>query len=106
MERFDSMGYMSSASIQGEVARAFGVDVEDILGRSRTQTVALARAMAMHLVRELTVFSYPEIGEAFDRNHTTVIMAVRRFKSILKEDVRLQDKLQAIEARLRSKEVH
>jgi chromosomal replication initiator protein len=106
MERFDSMGYMSSSSIQGEVARAFGVDVEDIMGRSRSQTIALARAMAMHLTRELTVFSYPEIGEAFDRNHTTVIMAVRRFRALLKKDDRLQQKVQAIEMRLKAKEVH
>lgn len=106
MERFNSMGYMSSSSIQGEVARAFGVDVEDLLGRSRSQTIAMARAAAMHLTRELTIFSYPEIGEAFDRNHTTVIMAVRRFRTLLEDDVRLREKIQAIEKRLKSKEMH
>jgi chromosomal replication initiator protein len=40
---------------------------------NRRPRVAQARAVAMHLVRETCNMSYPEIGEYFDRDHTTVI---------------------------------
>lgn len=60
------------------VALAFGVTVNDIRGNRRTQTVADARAAAMYLMRHRMARSYPDIGAAFGRHHTTVIDAVRR----------------------------
>lgn len=57
-------------------AKRFGFEATDILGRSRTQMLARARAVAMHEARMLG-FSYVEIGKAFGRDHTTVSIACR-----------------------------
>lgn len=55
-----------------------GVSVESILGDSRNQFVVLARQQAMWLAAKETGLSYVSIGKIFNRDHTTVLHAVRR----------------------------
>jgi chromosomal replication initiator protein len=61
--------------ILGLVSVRFQVPLVQLIGRRRTQHVAFVRQMAMYLARELTDLSFPEIGDAFGRDHSTVIHA-------------------------------
>jgi len=54
--------------------------VEAILSPSRSQHIAHARKLAMHTAAEMRV-SLADIGRAMDRDHTTVIAAVRCIKA-------------------------
>lgn len=58
-------------------AEAFDTSVAEILGRNRRPIPSAARRVAMYLTRELTDLSYPRIGKAFGRDHSTVISAHR-----------------------------
>jgi len=61
-----------------EVAIAFDINFGDVLGGSLKSAVA-ARQIAMWIIRSSERQpSYPEIGRLFQRDHTTVIAAVRR----------------------------
>ena len=60
------------------VARWFDVSVKAILGNSRLTSIARARHVAMYLLYKHTQMSYPEVGKLFDRDHTSVLHAVRR----------------------------
>lgn len=64
--------------ILAEVARGFRVTPEEILGRSQTRHIAIARMTAMAVVRQATSLSYPAIGRLFDRDHATVISGVAK----------------------------
>lgn len=67
-------------------ANYFGVSVDDLIGPSRTQTLVLARQIAMYLAREMTNLSLPRIGQEFGgRDHTTVMHAFRKIKSLMRE---------------------
>lgn len=55
------------------VAEVFGVRREEILSRVRTSRISLPRQVAMHLLREHTELSYPQLGQLFQRDHSTVI---------------------------------
>lgn len=59
------------------VAQHYGISVEQMRGPSVLKFFYIPRAAAMFLIREKYEASYPEIGRFFDRDHTTVIMAVR-----------------------------
>lgn len=59
------------------VAGAYGLTPRDMYGRDRRLRVARVRQLAMALCRE-TGASYPEIGVAFSRDHTTVMAACRK----------------------------
>lgn len=75
---------LQPADVEHLVASYFDVSRERILSRTRDRTVALARAVAMYLVRQHTTLSFPEIGRAMGgKNHSTVVMAVRRIQDTL-----------------------
>lgn len=91
--------------IQAEVAKQFGIHVNDLRGNRRTQDVAYARQIAMYLARDLTETSLPQIGARFGgRHHTTVLYAVDKVERQLTDghDAQLQDLIALITARLRS----
>lgn len=60
------------AEVMDVVAGHFGCGRAELLGRSRFKTIALARNIAMRLARD-EGFSFPELGRAFRRDHTTVM---------------------------------
>ena len=74
--------------IQKTVADYYRIKVSEMYSKTRTRAIARPRQVAMWLTRELTDRSLPEIGDAFGRDHTTVIHACRtvgdlRFKDTI-----------------------
>jgi chromosomal replication initiator protein len=91
--------------VQAEVAREFGLHVNDLRGNRRTQDVAYARQIAMYLARDLTEASLPQIGDKFGgRHHTTVLYAFDKIERQLKDghDRQLHDLVQLISARVKA----
>ncbi len=60
-----------------DVARMTGVSRAELVGPSRLKTITAARHHAMRCMRDLG-YSFPEIGRAFNRDHTTAISACRK----------------------------
>jgi chromosomal replication initiator protein len=74
------------ATIMGQTASYFGLSIEDLCGQSRSRVLVTARHIAMYLCRELTDLSLPKIGQQFGgRDHTTVINADRKIRSLMAE---------------------
>jgi chromosomal replication initiator protein len=69
--------------IQSAVCEVSDLRREDLLSSRRSTKVAHARQLAMYLARELTPLSLSEIARGFDRDHTTVIHALRAVESRL-----------------------
>lgn len=83
-------------SIIETVARYYGRTVDGLLARGRHQPLSEQRQVAMYLCRQLTDLTLPQIGEAFGRNHSTVIHAIRQMHrppKHLRHDI---DRLRAI----------
>jgi chromosomal replication initiator protein len=70
--------------IQDAVCAVHGLSREDLLSPRRSSRIAQARQLAMYLARELTGMSLSEIARAFDRDHTTVLHAIRAVGARLK----------------------
>ncbi len=83
-------------------AQDYGIDANEILDRTRRPIPSLARRIAMYLTRELTGLSFPKIGKAFDRDHSTVISAHRGILSQISRDKRFADRVTAIHNSLHS----
>ena len=83
---------VSVDNIQRVVAEYFKIKISDLLSKRRSRSVARPRQMAMALAKELTNRSLPEIGDAFGgRDHTTVLHACRKIKSLREEDPDLRE---------------
>jgi len=87
---------VSIENIQKTVADYYKIKVSDMFSKKRTRILARPRQLAMHLAKELTDLSLPEIGQSFGgRDHTTVMYACRKIEelkstdSVLKKDYSL-----------------
>jgi chromosomal replication initiator protein len=77
---------ITAVTIMGQTAAYFGLTIEDLCGTSRSRVLVTARQIAMYLCRELTDMSLPKIGQQFGgRDHTTVIHADRKIRSLMAE---------------------
>ena len=62
--------------IQKIVADFFGIHEDEMKTKKRSRSIVYPRQMAMYLSRELTDYSFPDIGGFFGgRDHTTVLHA-------------------------------
>lgn len=96
---------MSVEDIQRAVCGHFRLSNSDLLSKDRHKSVAFARQVAMYLCRQRLKCSFPELGRAFgNRDHTTVMSAVRRVEALRARDPQVNAHLEAIEQRLASSE--
>ncbi len=79
---------ISVENIQKVVANYYGIKITDLKSKSRKASLAKPRQVAMAIAKQLTTLSTPEIGEAFERDHSTVIHAVKKVEEQRKNDTR------------------
>ena len=88
--------------IQNEVGNFYGVSIKEMKGSRRLQNIVLARQVAMYLSRELTDNSLPKIGKEFGgKDHTTVIHAHAKIKSLIDEDDNLRLEIESIKKKIK-----
>jgi len=81
-----------------EVSRYYSVSVQDMLGPSRVREVLIPRQIAMFLGKKYQRLSYVRLGEIFsNRDHTTVMNAVRKIEAKMQNDPQLLREMHAIE---------
>lgn len=76
---------MSIDIIQKGVAEHLGIPLEVLLSRRRTEAVAVARQMCYLYCREFG-WSTVETGEAFERDHSTVVKGCQEMEGRLSYD--------------------
>ena len=83
------------------VSRHFAVSKQDILSQRRHRSVVRPRQIGMYLAKHLTSRSLPEIGRRFgDRDHTTVLHAIRKIDREVGENPRLKDEIEELKRQL------
>jgi len=87
-------------SIQREVARFYKLPVEALKEDRRHKALAHARQVAMYLSRKLTKGSFPEIAARFNKDHSTVISAVRKVEKLRETDAAVKRELDELESKL------
>ena len=75
-----------------EVCKFYNIDNDALRGQGRTKDTALARQMAMYLIRRMTSLSLKEIGKEFDgRDHTTVMHSIERIENLMKSNAEVAE---------------
>lgn len=77
---------ISCKEILTAVAHRSGLTVDDLRGPVRAQGVAMWRQIAHALCRDLTSFSFPQIGSAVNRDHTTLLNSLKRVEHYRQSD--------------------
>src|SRR5216683_421607 len=89
-------------SIQRTVSDFFHIRLTELKSKKRTQHIAFCRQVAMYLCRKLTESSFPAIGEAFGRDHSTVIHAYNLIARRISNDSAFRFSIEKVERELKA----
>lgn len=88
-------------SIQSAVCDFYGITVDEIKSKKRSNKIAYPRQVAMYLSRMLTDESFPRIGLEFGgRDHSTVIHACDKIEDDLKTSNELKEAINKIKNKI------
>jgi len=83
------------------VAEFYGVEIDDVTGKSREKRLAQPRQIIMFLLRNELKLSYPAIGsELGGRDHTTAMHAHTKIGTEIENDPKIKQEIEAIKQRL------
>jgi len=90
--RRQSHGSQDLMEIVGQTAAYFSLKLNDLKGQSRCKSVALARCLAVYLVKSQLQLTYKEIGRFFGkRDPSTVRHLYEKAQRSLQTDAEIQD---------------
>jgi len=82
----DRAPVVSIDSIKKIVAKHYSLAIEDFTSSRRSESIAFPRQIAMYLACEMTELSLPEIGKAFEKDHSTVVHSRKRISRELEQN--------------------
>ncbi|QGZ97185.1 chromosomal replication initiator protein DnaA [Mycoplasma sp. NEAQ87857] len=85
---------VSPESIIKEVAKYYNVNIKEVVGKTRISDVVLARHISMNLIHQMLKLTSVEIGKIFNRDHSTVLNAFKKYKNA--DDKKSWDKVMEI----------
>ena len=87
--------------IQNIVSNYFNIQLSEMLSQRRSRPLARPRQIAMYLAKKMTTRSLPEIGRRFaNRDHTTVIHAVKTITRLSEQDDEMKKNINQIKSLL------
>jgi chromosomal replication initiator protein DnaA len=72
-----TMDEVTDESIRDLIGRQFRVSTEELRSRSRKRSIAFPRQVGMYLTRKFTNRSLTDIGNIYNRDHSTVLHAIK-----------------------------
>ena len=99
----DSGNEISPALIMDETAAYFGLELADLVSKSRSRPMTTARHVAMYLLRELTGLSLIKIGDLFERDHTTALHGIKKIESLMPARGSVYRQVQELTKKIRAK---
>lgn len=83
-------------NVLSEVANSFGVTVEDIRSINRNAPISNARKIAIYVLREVKGFTFKEIGDELNRNHSTMNLSYQDVVTNMKNNSDLKNTIETI----------
>ena len=96
---------VSLKEIQYAVCGHYQVSLTDLKSTRRERRIARPRQLAMYLAKVLTPTSLPDIGHAFERDHTTVMHAVKTIEDLIIRDKQVSADVDLLTRRLKGEAI-
>ena len=101
---FNQIKIITVDKIQNVVSNYFNITLSEMLSQRRSRPLARPRQIAMFLAKKMTTRSLPEIGRRFaNRDHTTVIHAVKTITRLSEQDDEMKKNISQIKSLLLEK---
>jgi chromosomal replication initiator protein len=96
---------LSIPEIQKIVCDYYGVNLAELLGRSRQKRLVRARQLGFYFARLYTEKTMAELGRLFQRSHASVVYALQTLERERKINKRLAQEVQLLEEKLAQAQV-
>ena len=98
---FSQIKVITVDKIQNVVSNYYNISLNEMLSQRRSRPLARPRQIAMFLAKKMTTRSLPEIGRRFaNRDHTTVIHAVKTITRLSEQDDEMKKSIDQIKSLL------
>ena len=98
---FNQIRVITVDKIQNIVSNYYNIALSEMLSQRRSRPLARPRQIAMYLAKKMTTRSLPEIGRRFaNRDHTTVIHAVKTITRLSEQDDEMKKSINQIKSLL------
>jgi len=88
--------------IKSTVSDKYSVDLKDLASKKRNENIAFPRQVAMYLACNLTDLTLTDIGEAFGRDHATVLYAKNKIGQMVQTDPYFNETLNQIISKIKT----
>lgn len=91
---------ITGESIRDLIGSQFKVSVDDLRSRSRKRSVTFPRQVAMYLTRKYTSNSLADIGNMYNRDHSTVLYAIKAITKDMSRQASVRKQIEMLSAKL------
>ncbi len=99
----DTLGGASPLSIedvQKAVGSFFNIKIAELKGNRRHRSISRPRQISMYLCRKYLNATYPDIGNRFNKDHSTAISAIRNVEKLIETDPSVREAIEAIKRQI------
>jgi len=92
-----NVGNISIENIQKVIADSYQITVSNLKSSSRAQKYVIPRQIALYIAKELTEYTFTELGNEFGgKDHSTVMHACNKIKDMIKTDSSFGQKINGL----------
>jgi len=84
---------ITGESIRDLIGSQFRVSIDDLRSRSRKRSISFPRQMAMYLTRKYTTKSLADIGDMYNRDHSTVLYAIKVITQDMSREISIREQV-------------
>ena len=92
---------ITGESIRDLIGNQFRVSIDDLRSRSRKRSVTFPRQMAMYLTRKYTSHSLADIGNMYNRDHSTVLYAIKTITKDMSRETSIREQVELLCTKLK-----
>ncbi|MBU0679854.1 MAG: chromosomal replication initiator protein DnaA [Proteobacteria bacterium] len=96
-------GQISVEMIRDFIAGQYKLSINDLQSKSRKRLIAFPRQVCMYLARKHTELPLADIGRALNRDHSTVVHAVRTITTKIARDASTRGQIELLSDKLEKK---
>ena len=93
---------LNGEAIRNFVSTQFRVSVEEMMSRSRKRAVSFPRQVAMYMTRKYTSQSLADIGGLYNRDHSTVLHAIRTITRDMSRNASVGEQIDLLDRKLKN----
>ena len=92
---------ITGESIRDLIGTQFRVSIDDLRSRSRKRSITFPRQLAMYLTRKYTDKSLADIGNIYNRDHSTVLHAIKAITKDISRVTSIREQVELLCSKIR-----